>query len=337
MRTILSDTPTTDHAPVAAQRISAALLLALVLMILVAEWMHYGVIFYSKVLPFYDSQSYQLQYGNILQSVSTKGVLATAVETYSQPSNTALFRFFAAFTGGLLTDPVRGLYVYLFLVVSAATAVLFAAVSKLSRSPGLGLLAAAAWLSAVPFSQTVYGVIDQRLDLTAASFYMMVCGLGLLAIQRLAVRNTLALGIAASLAVLHRPVMGVTIFGAIGLLCIAAYFLHRRETPRWLPHLGLLIAVPLVLAIPWLLTNAKYLYFYYFIWNVDVGNGHSWMKAARFHLQSYGAAVGWYYGLLIAAGLIFSSSKLRMARRFQWPMSSPISRWAPITCCCRAG
>jgi len=124
----------------------------------------------------------------------------------------------------------------------------------------------------------------------------------------------LLLGLTAALSVLHRPVMGVTIAGIVIIFCLRAMLRERRGVKYWMLHLSAIAAPGLLLTLPWIWTHAANLRFYYFIWNVALGNATSLREAAEYNLGEFTRAIGPHYILIVVVTLVWAA----FLRRIDW-------------------
>ncbi len=277
--------------------------LTAVLLTLALSWSTLGTAYYQRVLPFYDSLSYQQQHLAITQQYASEGLWATVRSVWSEDGNTALNRFAAVLFGGILPSTKEGLYVYLYSIHFAAIIALLAVTWRATRNLTWGILAVTAWLAARPFAETVNGILDQRMDLASGAFCLMVTALCLSWSRRPSIAGSLLAGLAGALAILHRPVMAVTVAGIFAIFWFRAMLRERQSIRYWMLHLGLIAAPGLLLTLPWLLNHAQGLRFYYLVWNVAVGNASSMREAAAYNLEWFFHAVGSRYAILVAMAL----------------------------------
>lgn len=288
--------------------------LGIVLAALLIGWTAYGSIYYHRILPYYDSLAYQQSFAEVVERAAEVGSAKTIVEIWHQPSNVVLFKFFAAAFGPLLPASKEGLYLYLFGIHFVGFATLIAAARGSSGMISPGLYAAAAWLTAGPFSVALDGVLDQRMDLASASFCLAVAALFFDWAKRPTRVRGLWAGLAAALAVLHRPVMAITIAGVAAIFFARALIRHRNRGSIWWSELGLILLPGLVLTLPWLVYHARYLNNYYLVWNVDVGSARSVAGAAAYNLRMFGRATGWIYPSMVGLALMWGIAR----RRVDW-------------------
>ena len=283
------------------------LTLGLVLVATLLVWWHYGTAFYDRVIPFYDSVSYQETYRATATLTQAQGIQTALIDTWKDPgNNVVLHRFFAATFGSVLPSPREGLFVYLFAWHALATLALHSTVRRLSRSEGSALFAVAAWLATIPFGLLRDGVGDQRMDLATGSAYLLIASLVLRWLDRPCLRYAVLAGSAAALAALHRPVV-VPSLAILGLLAFSvALWRHRESRREWiLPSLSALLPIA-VLSVPWFIHHFEPLRHYYFGFGPDVGNAASIGEALRFNLVVYGRSFGVLAGIGLFVGAVTS-------------------------------
>ncbi len=292
-----------------------AVVVAAGLIWLAMQWGRWGLAFYDRVVPFYDSLSYQDGYYAVAERSERDGVLTTLAAVWKEPNNNVvLYKFAAAVLGQFLPPGKVGLYVYLFGVHLAGLAGLGVVTWRLTGRVHLAVLASAAWLAAVPFGLVKSGVGDQRMDLASASFYLLNAALALLWSRNPGASRAGWVGIAAALAVLHRPVMAATLAVMIGLFAVRAILAHRRPVRVWVMNALAMVLPGAVLSLPWLIAHASELHRYYLVANVDLGNAASVGTAARYNLNQFAAAFGLLYAGILALGM----GGLMVCRRIAW-------------------
>lgn len=298
------------------RRRSAWLVFSAIVLGLAVTWGCLGVKFYQRVIPFYDSLSYQNGYDEVAQATQEQGVWRTLVSVWTQPNNNVvLYKFAAAVVGSVIPTAPVGLYVYLLAIHFFALVVLFTVTERNTGSLSAGLVAASAWLAAVPFAHLRNGIADQRMDLAAGSFCLLAAALALAWSRRPSRASACALGLVASLAMLHRPVMAVTICLIIVPFGIRAVVSHRtRSLSDWAKDIGWILLPGLVIAVPWFWMHARELRDYYFVRNVDFGNAASPATAAWYNLKIFWQAVGAIYLSIVAVAAI----SLIVRRRLIW-------------------
>ena len=290
-----------------ARRLFPGLSLGLALAATLFAWWHYGTAFYDRVIPFYDSVSYQETYRATAAVTQSQGIYTALVETWKETdNNVVLHRFFAAILGSVLTSPREGLFVYLFAWHTLATLALYSTVRRLSGSDAQALFAVAAWLAVTPFGLLRDGVGDQRMDLATASAYLLIASLVLRWMDQPSLRFAGLAGTAAALAALHRPVI-VPSLAALGIVAFSiALWRHRQSRRKWTPQ-ALAALLPIAsLDAPWFIHHVESLRYYYFEFGPDVGNASSFGDALQFNLAAHGRSLGIASAIALAVGYVAS-------------------------------
>lgn len=289
--------------------------LAAALVATAVKWSELGVRFYAKVVPFFDSLSYQENFAVTAARSEAVGGLQALGETWlASGNNVVLYRFFAAAWGGVLPASEAGLYVYLGLVHVAGAVVLGLVTWRVTGATWAGLLAVAAWYLAEPFWAVREGVLDQRMDLASASFYLMLAATALAWAREPSRRCAGGVGMILALAVLHRPVMALSALAVVALFAIRAWRRHERTRGAWWRDVLWMGAPGLVLALPWMLAHAGELYHYYVVANVDVGSASSVVEAAIYNGRNFMRAFGEGYAVVLAVGV----GLVALTRRLDW-------------------
>ncbi len=289
--------------------------LAAALIATAVKWGELGARFYAKVVPFFDSLSYQENFAVTAARSDAVGGMQALGETWlAGGNNVVLYRFFAAAWGGVLPATEVGLYVYLGLIHVAGALVLGLVTWRMTRATWAGLWAVAAWLLAEPFSVVREGVLDQRMDLASASFYLMLAAMAQAWAREPSRSRAGGVGIILALAVLHRPVMAVSALVVVALFAIRAWRRHERSRGAWWREV-LWMGVPgMVITLPWMLAHVGELYHYYVVANVDVGSAGSMVEAALYNGRNFMRAFGGAYAVVLAVGV----GLVTLTRRLDW-------------------
>jgi hypothetical protein len=218
------------------------------------------------------------------------------------------------------------LYVYLFGIHFASTALLIRVVYRSSGAPSIAVYACAAWLACRPFKEAINGVLDQRMDLATGSFCLIVAALFFDWARKPSRWGAIFAGVAAALAILHRPVMGVTIAGIAAIFIARALIRHGVRGRNWWSDIGLMFLPGLLFTLPWLIHHAEGLKFYYLIFNVDVGSASTVAEAAGYNLRWFGWGVDTLCGLLVVGALI----SFGVLRRVDWLDFAAVSLCAAL-------
>lgn len=294
------------------KRTVAWICLGVALLFLTGNWWFYGLRFYDRVLPFYDSASYQDGYRTVAAIAKNHGSIRTLIEIWKEPaSNVVLYRFAAAAAGPWVPHPRTGLFIYLFTFHALAGIVLYLAVRDITGRVLPAFAATSVWFLTQPFGMLRDGVGDQRMDLSSGSAFLLVAAMGLRWSHRPTGSGAFLTGIAAALAALHRPILTPSIAIVGVLLAIAAVLAHRRPLTEWLRLAGLALSPIFLIAAPWLLHHQEELRVYYLENGPDVGASTSMLAAAKFHWASFQASFGLPAALTLVVGLALVAFALR--------------------------
>lgn len=275
-------------------------------LLLTLVWWRYATDFYDRVLPFYDSASYQQGYQVVAKIASERGVLETLVLVWTEPaSNVVLYRFFAALVGPSLPLAREGLYVYLFGWHLLAAITVAYVVKALTGKFFPAFAAVATWLTTAPFFILRDGIGDQRLDLSSGSAFLIITALALLFANHPSARIACIIGTASAFAVLHRPILLPAIVIVAMALVINALRQGRQPIKMWIAPVILGIAPFAVLAAPWLLMHQQELRSYYLEYGTAVNADVSLMEAAKFNWLHFQSAFGSTALLVLLLGLSY--------------------------------
>jgi len=287
--------------------------LTLSLILIATSWWIFGTRFYDRVLPFYDSASYQEGYRAVAAAANANGTIPTVVAVWKEPaSNVVLYRFFAAVVGSWLPYPRTGLFVYLFGLHLLAGIVLFTTVRTITDRFLPAFAAVSVWFLTTPFGLLRDGVGDQRMDLSSGSAFLIVSALGLRWTFAPTLTGAFLTGFAAALAALHRPILipAIAILGV--LLAVTALCQHRKTAGQWL--LGAVSALlPIgLIAAPWFLRHYDEIRVYYLEYGPDLGTSVTLQTAAWFHWLHFQSAFGLPAVLALVGGLLLSARQMRV-------------------------
>jgi hypothetical protein len=294
---------------------SGAFLLAAAcgLLAIAAFWAVAGSEFYSKVPPFWDSLGFQIHYIETLNSAE-RDPLRTAWEVLdAERSGNRIYFVLAAVFEPVLPRTVLGLYFVSYSVWLFATIVFTRATLQVTESR---LISAGLLLSLLACGVTGYsygGMVDQRSDLISAYCVLAVAMSTWLLILRPGPRlNWLLLGVAVLVCVLQRPISIVPL-GLVVLTFAAFEYRRWREVLRSLtPGRAAFLAVPLLLALAFLLNSAEAMLSYYLDRNIDVGR-LTYVESFKFTVRS----VGWAFGWPMIFVMLAASALLVWLRRWQ--------------------
>lgn len=273
MRSLFSrDVPAPAGAPIPGPAWYA--LVAGALALVVFAWLSIGHDFLGARVPAMDSVAYQEEAFDVLwagrQEGYAEGWRASFVARYA--AQNALHRIALAALAPVLPLSRSSLYAYLFGVQLLALFALATFLYRRTRSPLLGLLGPAAYLTAAPFGTlAMTPIVDQALDLTSAAFVV----LAFLAAWRWMERPTFAraavTGLALGAAVLHRSICGPQLatmmlaFAALGLIDA------RVRRARLMGQIALAAFVAIALAAPWYWPARESIARYYGAYSYAVG------------------------------------------------------------------
>lgn len=268
------------------------------------KWGELGGEFYRKVVPFYDSLSYQEGFAGSAARSETTGAWRAMADTWRESgNNVVLYKFFGAAFGQVVPADRAGLYFYLCGVYAIGAVGLGLVVWRVVGARWAGVVAVTAWLSAQPFQIAREGVVDQRMDLASSSFYLVLGAASLVWSRAPTWGKAGGVGLVLALAILHRPVMAVSAAGVVGLFVLRAVLRHGWRSRTWWRDARWIAAPGLVLALPWLLTHFGELYHYYAIANVDVGSAASFGDALAYNWGYFARAMGGTYGWILLGGV----------------------------------
>ena len=228
-------------------------------------WVLLGNTWYSRVLPFYDSLSYQTRVEAIISAYRTNGWGAFSDLGLRGP-NSFLYVPLTVAVAAFLPLSRTTLYIYLIPIHLIALGVLFHFIRRKTSSWSLSFLGPLIYLSTTPFGILRSGILDQRLDLSTASFSLILWVTGIdWAENATSTKKTVILGITSALAFMHRPMISVQVSLVVIMIILYALWMARKENneKRMLQSLGLAAFVAGVLSIPWFMTNLKQFYNYY--------------------------------------------------------------------------
>lgn len=278
-------------------------------------WAMLGSTWYSRILPFFDSLSYQTRTEMILRSFQTDGWWGTF--NLIAPNSFLYIPFFT--TLAPITPVTRtALYFYLLPVHLTALVVLFDFLRRKTGSIWLALLGPFLYISTVPFGITQFGVLDQRMDLATASFALLLWVVGLdWAEDYSSPKRSLILGVTAALAFLHRPMLAVQ--GALVVMMIIVYAVWRArqngELKNLLSRLAWVVLAAGVISFPWLATNLKAFYAYY-ITNSPITGTASLSTMLPAYVRYISSWVGIKVGVLLILLLVGSFLSGRMSWKY---------------------
>src|ERR1700752_157652 len=262
-------------------------------------WLQLGNTWYAKVVPFYDSLSYQNVAEDILREYQSNGwgniwsTLLSGVTAY-------LYKLIIIILAPVLPLARTTLYVYLIPVHLIALAALFNFLRRKTNSIALAFLGPFLYLSTTPFGSLLNGVLDQRMDFATASFVTLLWVSTLdWAENSNSAKKSLTLGLVTSLVLLHRPIIGVQVsLGGLMLIGYAIWSTRRAgyiTSSTFLRRIGPAVLLVIILFLPWLVFNAKAFYDYYGVNSYDIGG---------LYLQEAGFVYFGYFRYYLGTSLI---------------------------------
>lgn len=230
-----------------------------------------GTVFYSKIVPFYDSLSYQLTYKKIYDSYLRHGYLDNTFELL-HPTTSFLSRILIIILVPILPSLPIGLYVVLYLFGVWSLFNIQRISYLLTKSLTKSYLVIFFLFSLNLFSYLIYGILDQKLDFIAALFFLSVIFSAYLFFKKPSRYNYLSLLIQIAILFLFRPIIIIPLISTlIGFLVIEYQNLRtilrivlKKENLLFV-FFGLLLIIVIVLP------SLSFLHNYYFIWNIDLG------------------------------------------------------------------
>lgn len=238
-------------------------------------WLQLGNTWYAKVVPFYDSLSYQDIVEDILRKYQANG-WENIVPTLFKGVSGLLYKLVIAILAPVLPLVRTTLYAYLIPVHLIALTTLFNFLHRKTNSLALGFLGPLLYISTTPFRRFMGGILDQRLDLATASFILLLWIVALDWAENFSsLKKSLTFGLVAGLALLHRPIIGVQASLAVVMLIGYAIWTTRRAGDltfsTFLRRITPVVMLVIILLVPWLVFNAKAFYYYYVVDSYDVG------------------------------------------------------------------
>lgn len=272
-------------------------------------WLQLGNTWYSKVVPFYDSLSYQIFAEDILREYQVHG-WGNIPPTFSNNVSAFLYKVVIVMLAPVLPLARTTLYVYLIPLHLIALAALFNFLRRKTNSLALAFLGPFLYLSVTPFGSLLNGVLDQRMDFATASFVILLWVATLdWAENTNSTKKSLTLGLVAGLALLHRPIMGVqTALAELMLIGYAIWSARQAgyiTSSTFLRRIGPAVLVVIILLLPWLVFNAKDFYNYYGVSSYDIG-GLSLLEAGFVYFGYFRYYLGTSLILLVGIFLILA-------------------------------
>lgn len=267
-------------------------------------WVMLGSTWYSRILPFYDSLSYQTRVEAILNAYQTDGWGAFSRYGLHGP-NSFLYLPFTVAIAAFLPLSRTTLYIYLIPIHLIAIAVLFEFIRRKTSSLSLSFLGPLVYLSTTPFGILQFGILDQRMDLSTTSFSLILWVTGIdWAENFTSKKKSVVFGITAALAFLHRPMISVQASLVAAMIILYALWIARKENKEkcMLRCLGLAALVAAALSIPWFITNLNKFYYYY-VTSSPITGASSMIVTVPAYIKYAGYWIG--QNVLILVGFLF--------------------------------
>lgn len=311
------------------------LIYLLFLTVLLSTWIVLQANFYSRVLPFFDSLSYQSRCYEIIQYAKANGWFKSVVNATSSPSansgaptayaNTWLLPIFSSLISPVGLQCRSVLSVYYISIHFAALVFLYLILLRYTRSSLCAAIGPFLILGAQAFADTFWGILDQRLEPGVLSFYVIICACLLNWYINPSHRAALAVGIATSLGILHRPVFVTQVLPILSATFIISVLSTKELRIRKFKQLGLVAVICTLLTLPFFIDHFNYLKSHYIEYNVDLGFIATYYDSLHMNVVFLLDRVGLFTIILSAAFISFSLIS-RMANF--WPMVLLVSLFA---------
>lgn len=254
-------------------------------------WLLLGNIWYERVVPFYDSLSYQNKTEEIIRAYQTNGWMQAPLPFMSQG---VLFELVIAVLAPVLPLARTTLYIYLIPLHLVSLQVLFNFLYHKTNSLALAFLGPLLFISTSPFNSLIQGVLDQRMDLATTSFGLLLWVVALdWAESYDSLQKTISLGFVLGLAMLHRPIIAVQASGP-GIVLLLYVLLKAKQSGKLLAvlrRMGVVFLIGAILFAPWFVVHAQSIYKYYAVTNIDVRK-FSFFEAFSFYFVRVISFVG---------------------------------------------
>ncbi|MBI5944976.1 MAG: hypothetical protein HY864_11455 [Chloroflexi bacterium] len=307
----INKTPQSLNKPGKWKRI-IPILFYLALVALGLTWMLLGNKWYGNIIPFYDSLAYQSAAEKILLEYQARGWGSLPRGFITSPT-AVLYMIVIALLSPVLPLVRTVLYVYFIPIHLIALAALFNYLRRKTDSITLALLGPLLYISTVPFRTLWGGVLDQRMDLSTASFGLLLWVVTLdWAENSITYKKSILFGLVAGLALLHRPMISVqaslTIIMLVGYAVSIAW--RKGHLPSTLRGLGLAAFIVTLIFIPWFVTHFSYFYNYYVV-NTTIVGASSFSVTISAYLTYFkdwaGAETLYLLGIILATALVLRS------------------------------
>lgn len=265
-----------------------------------------NLIYYSLYGPFYDSVAYLNQLAKTMEISHLQG-LYTAIQ-FVMNSSTVFLPFLEAAILGQFFEPTRevGIWLQVIWLWVLAICVFCYLYNFYFRKLGISLALTFPFLYITAIFEYNGGLSDFRMDL---HLYLLT---GISLTWFLITRHTTKLypwiitGIFLGLTCLARATAPVYFVVALGPILVARFVKTEELSRSSLLKRSFLMIFTGCLVCAWFyIRSAKYLYFYYFIWNIDA-NAHLPIQTSIQHFNFAMKTVGWSAAILGAVLLPFT-------------------------------
>jgi hypothetical protein len=288
------------------------LIYLLFLAVLLFTWIALQVKFYSRVLPFFDSLAYQSSCYEISRYAKAHGWFKGVLNAASWPSaNTWLLPIFTSLISPLGLQCRSVLCAYYMPIHFTALVLLYLTLLRYTRSSLCAFIGPFLLLGAQAFSVTIYGILDQRLEPGVLSFYVIICACLLNWYFNPSYRAALAVGIATSLGILHRPVFVLQALPILAATFVLSVVTTNELRIRKFKQLGLMAVMCSLLTLPFFIYQFNLLKNYY----LEASNGGfiaTYYDSLLLYVSLIPLRVGWFT-IILSAALISFTLIARMA------------------------
>jgi len=283
------------------------LIYLLFLAVLFFTWIALQASFYSREVPFYDSMAYQRWCYDLSQYASANGWFKGVLNAASWPSaSTWLLPIFTGRISPLGLQCRSVLSAYYMPIHFIAFVLLYLTLLRYTRSSLCASIGPFLLLGAQAFGDTYYGILDQRLEPGVLSFYVIICACLLNWYFNPSYRAALAVGIATSLGILHRPVFVMQVLPILAATFILSVLTTNELRIRKLKQLGVVAVMFTLITLPFFIYQFNSLKSYYFEVNVDVGSIATYYSSLHLNVSFFLERVGWFTIILSSAFIAFT-------------------------------
>lgn len=285
-------------------------------MVLIVIWQSLGTSWYIKVIPFFDSLSYQNKSVAIVQAQKDSGYINGVKYAYRSFTYAPLHQLYIAAISPFLPRNRFILYIYLLPTHMIAVAAVALLIYKKTRSANLAFLGWGIYLTTTPFRELMGGVLDQRLDLVTGSLALFFWVAYIWWEGNMSFKISAILGGTLGIAILYRPVFIVQglLFIALRFLCVWAKK-DSAQAKSYTKGLAIVLIVAFLICAPVIIPNAQRYYDYYTLVNINTFSASTFIEGLSYNLQIYVTSIG-NVTLVIAGVLLLTAIVIR--RNIQW-------------------